>query len=162
MPYVLNPITGYEELWTDADWIARRDELVLAWMNSQGELERVKYDEMQRRKAVAQFLFNPNVKKGTESLDLGNGWILKLVKKINFGFVKANGKIDRTAIHNALDQIADAGVEGKETAYALINWNPTVSQTEYERLTPEQRLIVDRVIVTSDGSPTLTLTGPDD
>lgn len=162
MPYVLNPITGYEELWSDAEWLARRDHLVLEWMNAQGELERVKYDEMLKRKAVVQFLFNPNIKKGTESLDLGNGWLLKSAKKVNFGFVKANGKVDRTAIHNALDQIAEDGVEGKETAYALINWNPTVSQTVYESLTPQQRFIVDRVIVTSDGAPTLTLTGPDD
>lgn len=162
MPYVLNPITGITEFWTDEQYVARRDALLAAWMQSSGELERVKYVEANQRKEATQFLFNPNVNKGTETLDLGSGWTLKSVKQIYFGFVKRDGKTDRIAIKNALDEIASTGSDGQDIAYRLISWEPKLSQKEYDALSPEHRRIIDRVIVTTDGMPSLKLTGPDD
>lgn len=158
------PTGEIEQFATERDYVARRDILLTQWQNSKTALEAAKEAEMSLRKECVAFCFDPNKKKGTERIDLGNGWQAKAVKKINYGWIK-NGagddeKVDKVAIENALCEIEADGPVGALIASRLVKWTPDLSMTEYGQLPPKFKAIIDRVIVTSDGAPTLEIVAP--
>lgn len=143
------------------DFITVRDRLLAQWEITKKTLERAKEVEMELRKVNVAFLGDPEKHKGTENIELGNGYIAKMVKKINYGFVKnKDGKIDKDAIDLALDKIEDKVEGGKLIAERLVKWTPDLSLTEYNLLPDEAKVIIDAVIVTTDGAPTLEIKAP--
>jgi len=162
MHQIINKQTGEVTNYTDEEFIAKRDTLFMQWQDSKAKLDAAKETEMLLRKEVVDFAFDQNKDKGTENIDLGNGWKAKAVKKINYGFVKnAEGKLDKKAIDEALIKIETlGGAVGELVAERLIKWTPDLSQTEYNQLQPQFRAIIDEVIVTSEGSPTLEIVSP--
>lgn len=162
MRQITNKATGEVKNYTDAEFEAERDRLLLDWEEQKKALEVAKEREMSARKLVVDFAFDPNKVSGTERIDLGNGYQAKAVKKINYGFVKnADGKLDKRAIDRALEKIEKVGgAVGELIAERLVKWTPDLSLTEYNQLDDKFKKIIDEVIVTTDGAPTLEIIAP--
>lgn len=161
MIQITNKETGEVKNYTEAEFIAERDRLLLSWEESKKALEVAKEKEMEQRKAVVAFAFDPNKESGTERIDLGNGYQAKAVKKVNYGFVKTeDGKLNKAAIDKALSKIEKTGPAGELIAERLVKWTPDLSLTEYKLLPEKLKGIIDEVIVTSEGAPTLEIIAP--
>ena len=161
MIQITNKETGEVKNYTEAEFIAERDRLLLSWEESKKALEVAKEKEMEQRKAVVAFAFDPNKESGTERIELGNGYQAKAVKKVNYGFVKTeDGKLNKAAIDKALSKIEKTGPAGELIAERLVKWTPDLSLTEYKQLPEKLKSIIDEVIVTSEGAPTLEIITP--
>jgi len=161
MIQITNKETGEVKNYTEAEFIAERDRLLLSWEESKKALEVAKEKEMEQRKAVVAFAFDPNKESGTERIELGNGYQAKAVKKVNYGFVKTeDGKLNKAAIDKALSKIEKTGPAGELIAERLVKWTPDLSLTEYKQLPEKLKSIIDEVIVTSEGAPTLEIIAP--
>ena len=161
MIQITNKETGEVKNYTEAEFIAERDRLLLAWEESKKALEVAKEKEMEQRKTVVAFAFDLNKESGTERIELGNGYQAKAVKKVNYGFVKTeDGKLNKAAIDKALSKIEKTGPAGELIAERLVKWTPDLSLTEYKQLPEKLKSIIDEVIVTSEGAPTLEIIAP--
>ena len=162
MIQITNKETGEVKNYTEAEFVAERDRLLLAWEESKKALEVAKEKEMEQRKAVVAFAFDPNKESGTERIELDNGYQAKAVKKVNYGFVKTeDGKLNKAAIDKALAKIEKVGgAVGELIAERLVKWTPDLSLTEYKQLDEKFKKIIDEVIVTSEGAPTLEIITP--
>jgi hypothetical protein len=161
MRQIIDKTTGAITEYTDAEYEKKRDELLIAWQNSKVALEQAKELEMQLRKQVVDFAFDPNKQSGTERVQLGNGYEAKAVKKLNYGFVKnSDGKLDKAAIDKALSKIEKDGPAGELVAERLVKWTPDLSLSEYKLLSEKHKAIIDSVIVTTEGAPTLEIIEP--
>ena len=139
--------------------------LLAKWEASKTALEVAKADEMEWRRKIVAFAFNPEKKSGTERIDLENGYQAKAVKKLNYGFVKreADGKLDKAAVDAALTAIETMHPAGAYIAENLVKWTPELSLTEYKKLVGDLaplKAVIDKVIVTTDGAPTLEIVAP--
>lgn len=162
-----NPETGEAVEMTDQQFAAFHDETLSKWEASKAALEVAKEAEMKLRKLYVALASDPTKQKGTENIALGNGYKAKVVKKINFGFIKgADAKVDWEAVMTAQDEIEKTGNEGAFIAERLFKWEATLSVSEYNKLdasNPSQakiKAIADRVIVTTEGAPTLEIVAP--
>lgn len=161
MKTVIDKSTGEVKEYTDAEFEQERTRLLLEWDTSKAALEVAKETEMKLRKQVVDFAFDQNQTSGTERIDIGNGYQAKAVKKVNYGFVKtADGKLDKAAIDKALAKIEKTGPAGELIADRLVKWTPDLSLTEYKLLDAKFRAIIDDVIVTTEGAPTLEIVAP--
>jgi hypothetical protein len=149
-------------LLTEADFVFYRNHLLMEWEEQKRILEVAKESEMNLRKQVVAFAFDPEKKSGTENIDIGNGYKLKAVKKITYGWKKsADGTtVDKEAIEKALQKIEKTGPVGEHIAAKLVKWTPTLSKTEYDDLDEKLKKIIDEVIVTDEGAPTLEIVEP--
>jgi hypothetical protein len=130
-----------------------RDWLLAQWEDSKSVLEVAKAAEMEQRKKVVSFAFDPNKEKGTERIPLENGYELKAVKKINYN-------VNQETVNNVLDKFESVSPENKFVAERLIKWEAALSVSEYNNLTEAQKKIIDECITTSDGAPTLEIVAP--
>ncbi len=161
MRQILNKSTGELVEYSDFQFVAERDRILLCWETAKKQLEVAKEIEMDLRKQFVDFAFDQNKEKGTERIELDNGYEAKAVKKINYGFVKTeDGKLNKDAIEKALQKIERAGPVGELIADRLVKWTPDLSMTEYNQLDPKFKKIIDEVIVTTEGSPTLEIIAP--
>ena len=161
MIQITNKETGEVKNYTEAEFVAERDRLLLTWEESKKALEVAKEKEMEQRKAVVAFAFDPNKESGTERIELGNGYQAKAVKKVSYSFIKTEGgKLNKAAIDNALSKIEKTGPAGELIAERLVKWTPDLSLTEYKQLDEKFKKIIDEVIVTSEGAPTLEIIAP--
>jgi hypothetical protein len=161
MHTIVNKLTGEVKEYTDAEFIQERDRLLMIWQDAQVKLAAAKEIEMEARKIAVDFCFDQNKEKGTENIELGNGYKAKAVKKLNFGFIKTEeGKVNKFAIEKALQKIEKDGEAGELIAERLVKWTPDLSMTEYNLLTEKHKKIIDEVIVVTPGSPTLEIVPP--
>ncbi len=161
MRQVIDKTTGEVKEYTEEQFETLRDALLVSWQDSKIALERAKELEMQLRKQIVDFAFDPNKQSGTENVELGNGYKLKAVKTLRYSFVKnADNKLDKAAIDKALAKIEKDGAVGELIAERLVKWTPDLSLTEYKLLSEKHKLIIDSVIVTTEGSPTLEIVEP--
>ena len=130
-----------------------QNKILADWKLAKETLETAKEDEMELRKEVTKIFF-PKPDKGTQRVELGFGYNLKLVHKINYTL----GNND--LVNKALDDIASAGNEGTFIAERLVSWKPTISVKEYEILDPKYKSIIDNVLTTKDAAPTIEIEEP--
>lgn len=146
---------------TPQEHIFFRDCLLSQWEEAKKQLEVAKEVEMSLRKQIVSFAFDPDKQSGTERIDLANGYELKAVKKVTYGWVKDyDGNVDKDAIETALAKIEKTGAVGELVASRLVKWNPGLSLTEYKQLDTKFKTIIDKVIVTDSGAPTLEIISP--
>lgn len=156
-----NPETGEVIEMTDAQFAAFHDETLAAWEASKKALDAAKETEMKFRKRYVALASDPTKEKGTENIPLNNGFKAKVVKKINFGWIKnSDGKTDWDKVMKAQDEIEATGNEGAFIAERLFKWEATLSVSEYNKLDPKYKAIADKVIVTTEGAPTLEIIPP--
>jgi len=158
---VTNPETGEVRNFSEAEYIAERDRLLMEWQRLQGVLAAAKEDEMRARKLAVAFMHDPSKTGTTENVDLGNGWKAKMKVPVRYGFVvNAEGRTDKKRIEQALGWIESTGADGELIADRLVKWTPELSLTEYKQLPDHLRKAIDDVIVTTEGSPTLEIVEP--
>jgi hypothetical protein len=112
------------------------------------QLKQLRTDEMVLRKEILGEAF-PDGKIGTNTLELGAGWKLK-------GVFKIDRKVDETTLQDTLTLLR----ERKVPADVLIRWKPEVVAKEYKKLTPEDKLIFDQTLVVKPVSPSLEIVEP--
>ena len=123
-------------------------ELLRQWENAKTQASYWKEQEMELRKQVAHAGITDD-NEGTNRAEIGNGYQLKTVIKINYKIDS-----DRKAVDKVLARLPD------DIADRLIKWTPTLSLTEYKALNERHKAIADTVITTSEGAPTVEIIEP--
>lgn len=162
-----NPVTGLVVELSELEFAALHDETLLKWEQAKAALDAAKEAEMSLRKLYVALASDPTKQKGTENIALGNGYKAKVVKKINYGWIKGpDEKTDIDAIHDAQDRIESFGNEGAFLADRLFKWSCELSVSEYNKLEPGNpthakiKAELDKVVVTTEGAPTLEIVAP--
>jgi hypothetical protein len=142
-------------------WIAKRDELLSRWQSEKLLLDRAKADELKHRLAFVRFAFNKEKLEGTERIELRNGFVAKAVKNLRYIFVsREEGETVEEALKKAIDDLVASGPEGVFVANRLIKFTAELQVGEYKKLPARLREIMDRVIDTREGTPTLEIIPP--
>lgn len=158
---VTNPETGEVRNFSEAEYMAERDRLLVDWQAKKAALETAKEQEMDARKAAVMFMHDPSKSGTTENVELGGGYKATMKVPLRYGFVQnAEGRTDKAKIEKALAKIEKDGEAGELIAERLIKWTPELSLTEYKQLPDKYRKIIDDVIITSEGTPTLEIKEP--
>lgn len=138
----------------------QRDKLIVSWQQADAALAAAKEREMTLRSQVMTTCF-PDAEVGTNNLELGKGYKLKGVRKLNYNLANGAGETEA-----ALDAITKLGNEGQFIAERLVGWTPKLSLTEYKKLeetNPTHKKIkdiIDAVLTVTDGAPTLEVVEP--
>jgi len=158
---VTNPEMGEVKNYSEAEYIVERDRLLVDWQAKKAALETAKENEMAARKLAVMFMHDPSKSGTTENVELGGGYKAKMKVPVNYGFVKRDdGKTDKARIEKALSKIEKDGEAGELIADRLVKWSPELSLTEYKNLPDKYRKIIDDVITTTEGTPTLEIVEP--
>ena len=118
------------------------------WMKVSEELKVLKEKEIKLRKEVFQQFF-PTPMEGTTNVELEDGWVLKGVHKIN-------RNVDEAALPAVQRELAKHKVSIDE----LVRFKPELVIANYRKLDPKWLKILDQAIVSTEGSPSLTLVPP--
>ncbi len=136
------------------------DQVLQAWDNAKKLLENAKESEIEWRKYAFTRSF-PEAKEGTNTVELGNGYALKGVKKLNYKL------LDNQIVEKCLDRIAKIGNQGAFIAERLVNWTPSLAVSEWREIekqdTDETKAIyklVLEMLVIDEGAPTLAIKEP--
>jgi len=144
------------------DFIKHRNELLQAWTAAKKKLEEAKHEESLARREAIEYSFKHdfnNAEDGSASatIDLANGWRARAVKNINYGWIKNGKQLDTDAVMEALGEIS--ALDDK-AAIDLVRWKPELSMRIYKELDNNLKSIIDKVIVTTDATPTLEIIPP--
>lgn len=140
--------------------ISQRDQDIMAWQEAEKALNAAKEKEMTLRTKVMAECF-PNAEVGTNTLELGKGYKIKGVRKLNYNLANGQGETEA-----ALDAISKLGNEGQFIAERLVGWTPKLSLTEYKKLEATNpthakiKELIDAVLTVTDGAPTLEVVPP--
>lgn len=137
---------------------AKRDALILEWREKQAQLSKLKDEEMALRKQVLGelFSFDPEVlREGTENFELGQGYKVKAVFKIDYKLNNENDAVDKV-----LTKMEKAGAEGAVLAERLVKWEPKLSISEYKKLPDKFRKLIDEIVTTKEATPSVELVAP--
>lgn len=132
-----------------------RDMKIMQWQEANCKLAEAKVIELALRNEVVSMNFIDHKESGTENVELGNGYKLKAVFKLNYSLNNTDDAVDK-----ALSKLEKAGAEGAFIAERLVKWKPELSISEYNKLDTKFKKIIDEVIKTSPGTPSLELVEP--
>lgn len=104
--------------------------------------------EMLARKEVMATAF-PEANEGTNTIELGGGWKLKGVRKID-------RKLDEASLPDTIVALRAAGVMTDR----LVEYKPQLKIAEFRELTEEQKIILASSLTEKDASPSLELVPP--
>lgn len=134
---------------------ADRDALLVKWQNAKNALDEAKRVESELRREVMETLYSfdeNELREGTENVELGNGYIAKAVFKVSH---KLTNDVDA-----ALDKLDAMGEEGVFIAKRLVKFEPKLSVSEYKKLAPEYRAVIDMAVVTKPSMPSFEIVAP--
>lgn len=131
-----------------------KDHTIMLWQKAEKELETIKTAEMNLRKLIFGECF-PNPKEGTNSLELGAGYILKGTHKLSYSVTNNDAVCTK-----ALEAIHDTGNEGPFIAERLIKWKPELSTSEYKKADDKYKKLLEPCLTIKPGSPSLELVAP--
>lgn len=136
---------------------AKRDAKILEWQEAVKQLAAAKNAEAALRKQVLVecFDFEADDREGTQNVELGNGYKLKAVFKLNR---RLNNKDE--AVDKVLTKIEKSGAEGQFIAERLVKWKPELALSEYKKLPEKFKKLIDEVLTASPGMPALELVVP--
>ena len=129
------------------------DAKILAWLDASEKLSHFKDLEMSLRKELAKIVLKSDrIAAFSETLDLGKGYKLKATQKINY-------KLDSVErVTEVIDKLTD--MNEVEVSSTVFKWKPELSETNYKKLEPAIKLIVDEVVSCNVGAPTLEFKEP--
>lgn len=141
------------------------DGMLMLWQKSKDLLSHWKETEMEYRKVCTSFL-TPDKPEGTTNVELGNGYVAKVVNKYNY-----KPKDDNDTIWAGLEKIEKLGNEGPFVAKRLFSWTPSFLKKEYVQLQEDAakgsqfakdvlKIIENELIVITEAAPTLTIVEP--
>lgn len=136
---------------------ATRDAKILEWQEATKELAAAKETEAALRKQVLAMCFDWDYddREGTQNVELGNGYKLKAVFKLNRRLDNKDDKVDKI-----LTKIEKSGPEGEFIAERLVKWKPELALSEYKNLPEKFKKLIDEVLTASPGTPGLELVIP--
>lgn len=140
--------------------ISERDKLIMDWQEAERMLAAAKETELTLRKRVFDLCF-PNAEVGTNTLELGKGYKIKAVRKLNYNLANGAGETER-----ALEAIAKLGNRGEYIAADLVSWKPSLSLTTMKKLEKTNRedstilKLIESVLTVTDATPTLEVVVP--
>lgn len=136
------------------EWKAKFAEKMAEWRRKKVLHEQAKADEMRLRLELVEFAGNPELVAGSERLPLDDGGSLKITKVINYSFT------GNDPLLNALQLMRDAGPVGPFLADRVVRWTPELCIGEYKKLPEDYKIILERVVVESKGTPSLEISPP--
>jgi hypothetical protein len=151
------------------EWQTKRDTLIKNWMAAAASLKAAKENEMELRQQVADMLF-PEKVKGTQRYELGGGYFVKLIHKLNYKLGnselkdKEGNKVKvQQQVEAVMDAIEKCGNEGPFLVDRLIKTEYKLAEGEYTKLdeTSPIKKLINSILVTSDAAPSLELESPD-
>lgn len=139
------------------------DALLLEWQKKKEAIEAAKAEEIELRKYIVKREF-PKADEGTNNKDLGNGYTLKAVVKMNYNLA------DNDTVEECLNHISALGNEGPFIADRLVGWTPAFRLTEYRLLCEAKDKgdqsaikilgIIEKMLTISEAAPTLEIKEP--
>lgn len=136
--------------------------ILKAWSDANDELQAVKYRETQLRMMAFQRNV-PDPKEGTNTLEIGSGFVLKAEYKYNYNLSKVL-KNDAKEVIGVLDDSLDVyerETEDKSAAERLVKWSPEISVTEYKRMKDNAAFRhIAPFLTIKPGMPTLSIVAP--
>lgn len=118
------------------------------WYNLQNQLSKIKAAEMLLRKKICDKLF-PDREEGTSTLELEDG-----------AKFKCGQTITREVERGELDALAEDLIKQGIPVPMLIEFVPKLVLREYRKLSEEQRVQFDQVLIVKPGSPSLKIEFP--
>lgn len=115
------------------------------WQTAVKELAAWKAKEMLLRKRIFNGIF-PNPIEGIMKVPIGNVMTLTAVHKVT-------RDIDGAALATYVRMFHEQGIP----IDSLIKYNPSLVISEYRKLSDEQRLMFDHILIIKPGSPTLKI-----
>lgn len=134
---------------------ANRDAKILQWQEAVKALAVAKEAEAALRNEVIAANFAEHKDEGTENVELGNGYKLKAVFKLSYTLDNKEEGVDK-----ALTKLEKMGAEGQFVAERLVRWKPELSVSEYKKLDEKYKKVIDTVLTTKPGLPSLELVEP--
>ena len=123
--------------------------LVTEWWRACIDLAAAKAKESKLRDQLVKELFNADKDAGTEAIEIGNGYKLKSVKKLDYKLNNKEGAV------TALVAIIDP-----ELARKLVKWTPKLSESTYKNLDAETQKLFDGCLTIKPGKPSLKIIAP--
>lgn len=147
------------------------DTAILCWEAAKYNLSQAKENELEWRKRAFELGFGASAEEGTNTLELGNGYALKGVKKFNYKLKAPVGFKGDTidAVDEVIGKFAQISNEGAFIADRLFKWSVDMSITEYRQLCDEaphsasKKQLLDAladVLEISEATPTLEIKAP--
>lgn len=118
------------------------------WYTVQEKLSKLKNEEQLLRQKIFKGMF-PDPKEGTNSVELGDGFVIKGKRVIN-------RTVDDAAYKASIEELAKAGIPTDE----IVRYKPELVISTYRKLTEEQKHIMDTVLIVKDGMPALEIIKP--
>ena len=137
--------------------------LLAEWRASKAALDLAKEQEAQHRARVGMEIFY-NARPGANTIELGGGYRCTYTPKINYKLMVPVDENQQMTINTAMENLADemrrASNEGAFIFERLVKFKPELSVSEYKKLSPELKAVVDPYVITSEGAPTLEIKDP--
>lgn len=118
------------------------------WYSAADELKKIKFKEITLRKRIFGFFFKDPT-EGTNNHDMDDGYTLKGVHKID-------RKVDEGAFNSLKDKFRESGINPD----TLVEMKPSLVKAQYNKLTEEQRHLVDQMLIIKPGSPSISIVKP--
>lgn len=152
--------------------VEERNSLIRSWRVAKTDRQTVEARELELRNNVSKVLF-PTPKKGTQRFNLGDGYAVKLVYKLNFKLGDAertNAAGDKIPVNvqveELMDEIEKLGNEGAFLVDRLIKTKYELSESEYAKLdesNPTHKAIkamIDKLLTITPATPALEFEEP--
>jgi hypothetical protein len=123
--------------------------LLAQWTEAEQNCAMWKAKELRLRTEVIAQFFDTSKDQGTEHFELGNGYKLTAVKKLNYTLTNKNG-----------ETVAALQALRPDTAQRLVSWSPTLSKTEYDRLSSNEKMLLTNALTIKPATPSLELVEP--
>jgi hypothetical protein len=124
------------------------EELIL-WYNMNEQISKLKGEELKLRNKIYKARFHAP-KEGTNSVELQDGALLKATRVIN-------RSVDEAALTTLTPVLRESG---KITVEDMFRRKPELIIGAYRKLTDEQRLLLDQVLIIKDGQCQLEIVMP--
>lgn len=128
------------------------ENLVTRWDNARKEIKKWQAAEREFRMAIVNAKF-PDADEGTHTVELVDGYKLKVNVRMNYN-------LDKDKVEVALDAIEKTGNEGTFIAERLVRFKPELSLSEYRNLAPQYRNLINEALTIKRAIPDLELVEP--
>lgn len=131
-----------------------RDELILEQAKAAEQAKFWKERDAELRGMIYGANFQGMEDGKQHTIELGNGYKLKGKRPISY-------KLDVETTKTALQYLRELGNEGTFVADRVVKWKPELSLTEYNKMSEQQRKILDAALTTTPGLPVIELVKPE-
>ena len=133
------------------------DKTLQDWQEAKHALDRWKEHEAQLRRYIIEHggLFDPSKEEGTETVNLGNGYKLKAKKVTNYTVANKEGEA-----FAVLQKLTELGEVSANKAKDLFRFDANIRVSNYKKLDDAEKALVDNIVTTKPGMPSLELVEP--